>query len=136
MRIINKKAVASVDVYWYATTRTTDIRFLTFFHFHILLKSTSTITTSSSFQCFYFLSCPQVHSRLHLILGDPGPHPGDITRHHFPFYAQCDIAAPHVGPMCSGGSWPQLGGNLLGGHPRLHLVSIFYLYISELLCSI
>lgn len=69
--------------------------------------------------------CPQVHPRLHLLLGDPGPHPGDITRHLFPFHPQCDAAPPHVASLCSGGSWPQLGGNFLGGHPHLHMVSTF-----------
>ena len=70
--------------------------------------------------------CPQLHPRLHLILGDPGPHSGDITRHLFPFHPQCDAAPPHVASVRSGGPWPQLGGNFLDGHPGLHMVSTFF----------
>lgn len=70
-------------------------------------------------------TCPrlQVYPRLHLILGHSGPHPCDITWHFFPFYPQRDASPSHVAPLCPGGSWPQLGGNFLGGHPHLHMVS-------------
>lgn len=67
--------------------------------------------------------CSQIHARLHLILGHPGSHPGDSTGHLFRFHPECDAAAPHVASMRSSGSWAQLGGNLLGGHTHLHLVS-------------
>lgn len=66
---------------------------------------------------------PQVHPRLHLILGHPGSHPGDGARHIFRFHPERDAATPHVASLRSSGSWPQLGGNLLGGHAHLHLVS-------------
>lgn len=70
-------------------------------------------------------TCPrlQVYPRLYLILGHSGPHPCDITWHFFPFYPQRDASPSHVAPLCPGGSWPQLGGNFLGGHPHLHMVS-------------
>lgn len=85
----------------------------------------------SLFLCLVFLlyntvSLPcarQVHPRLHLVMGDPGPHPGHVTRHVLPFHPQCDAASPHAASVRTGGSRTQLGGDLLGGHPHLHMVS-------------
>lgn len=71
----------------------------------------------------FFLICFQVYSRLHVILGDSGPLTGDITWHRFSIYFECDAAPPHVTPLCSGGSRPQLGRNLLGYYPDFYMVS-------------
>lgn len=65
----------------------------------------------------------QVHPRLHLVMGDPGPHPGHITWHVLPLHPQRDAASPHAASVRAGGSRTQLGGDLLGGHPHLHMVS-------------
>lgn len=65
----------------------------------------------------------QLHARLHLFMGDPGPHAGHVTRHVFPLHPQRDAASPHAASVRAGGSRTQLGGDLLGGHPDLHMVS-------------
>lgn len=72
----------------------------------------------------------QVYSRLHLLLGHSGPYPCDLPRHHLSFHPQCDAPPPHAAALCPGGAWPQLGGNLLGGHPHIHVVRSSQCYLN------
>lgn len=96
--------------------------FFTSRYFHFLLALLSLSSPSAHSRRLPSL-CWQVHPRLHLFMGDPGPDSGHVTWHLLPLHPQRDAASPHAASVRTGGSRTQLGGDLLGGHPHLHMVS-------------